>query len=384
MQPEKSVEKIRQVYDLWESQKDVVLFGLGHTLKNNYAFLTSVFNIHYIYDNNPEMDGKSYEGVRIKHFHYDDNELFRYKILICTHYDDIAAQLKLCGLQENIDFCSLEKLVTLYHWFGEEKLYLSEVHITLTTKCTLNCEYCNMFMPYYSNPRNIEFENIKKDLELLFDSVDLVGTLALLGGEPFLYPDLKKVLDFVSGFYRDRIYTLEIITNGTVTVGEELLKQLKMAGVIVRISDYTEQVEYKERLKNFTDRLSKEGIPFIQNTSMEWLDFGFPNKKIKISNESQARHMLECAPAFKGLNDGRLYFCHVVWSAVKSGLISENANDYVKLKELDERDSQYRFRILLYSLGIMENGPVSLCRHCLGCSSANTKTVPAAGQKPRR
>ena len=81
----------------------------------------------------------------------------------------------------------------------EGKVYINRVDVSVTNRCTLNCEGCNMLMPYYCNPKDRKLEDIKKDLDVFFQWVDTVEDLNLLGGEPLLYPDLGRGIAVYSG-----------------------------------------------------------------------------------------------------------------------------------------------------------------------------------------
>ncbi|MDA0081933.1 hypothetical protein [Brachyspira hyodysenteriae] len=88
--------------------------------------------------------------------------------------------------------------------------------------------------------------------------------------------------------------------------------------------------------------------------------------------------MLNCSPIFKGVNDSKLYYCHIVWSAVKSGLIKENNNDFIYLsKKLDYNEKLY---LLKFSLGMIENKYISLCSLCAGCGSDNNNIIDVGVQ----
>lgn len=175
------------------------------------------------------------------------------KIIICTEaYQQVSKHLKKLGLQENIDYIDYKRFATIYDWYIEGKVYINRVDISVTNRCTLNCEGCNMLMSYYCNPQDRKFDEIKRDLDTFFEWVDTVEDMNLLGGEPLLYPELVEVLQYIQNNYRDKIVDIYMFTNGMCNLSEELLDISHKMDVIYDVSDYTYGLPQLEpRLKNF-------------------------------------------------------------------------------------------------------------------------------------
>ena len=57
--------------------------------------------------------------------------------------------LEKLGFISGVNFCSMEQFLTEWFWKYKKKACLMEVHSTITSRCTLKCRHCNMFMPYY-------------------------------------------------------------------------------------------------------------------------------------------------------------------------------------------------------------------------------------------
>ncbi|NBJ92499.1 radical SAM protein [Parablautia muri] len=366
----------KEIYDIWKNYKTISIFGLGHVCKNSIEQVKIFSDINYILDNNSKLDGEFYKGIGVKKF-LPTEECLREKILISTHYKEIKKELLELGLLENVDFCSIEKYIIIMKWYSLSKVYVNEVHMSVTTKCTLNCHKCNMFMPEYQKPFHLNLETLISDLDTLFNKVDEVSTLALLGGEPLLYPHLMELITYLDNRYNDRIGIIELVTNGTIIPTDDMLKGFKKCKIFFRISDYSKTVPYQDRLEKLRNTLEQYHIPYYVNSSLNWLDFGFPEQPVCIPDQEIYQHMLDCAPVFKGLNDKKLYYCHIVWSADKCGIYKERETDYIDLQE----DS--RAKIVEYLLGIMKE-PVSLCKYCAGCSSDNENVIPVGIQRKRQ
>ena len=235
-----------------------------------------------------------------------------------------------------------------------------------------------MFVPYY--PREVAYplERIKKEIDLLFSYVDCVLCLTFLGGEPLLYKDLKAVVLYVAEKYGENVSSIKIVTNGTVTQDNEFIEAIKGLPVWFSISDYTQHVPYDDKLKKFEKLLDDNGIAYQTYHTKRWCDFGFPSSPIFYEEAACEKHRKACGPIFHGYNDGKIYYCHVAWSAEKIGRFTLKESDYVDLNHWKE--NQDRHIISEHCNGKIKNGYVSFCQVCGGCGYDNKKLVDAGVQ----
>ena len=254
-----------------------------------------------------------------------------------------------------------------------------EVHSTITSRCTLRCKHCNMFMPYYKEHVDYTARDILEDLGLLFRHVDYIVSYRLLGGEPLINKELVDMIQQIGEKYGDRIGNIGIITNGTLLPDDRLIEASKKYDVKYDFSDYTEEVDYKTRFDEAIAKVSEAGLRYQVNRSLRWCDFGFPVNNRMYDFDKVRNHMFSCGPLFHGLNDGKYYYCHVSWSADKAKLLKNVQDDYVDLRMLD-LDDKAKKAILEHSRGNIPKGFVKLCRICGGCGNDNTDFVKAAEQ----
>ena len=159
----------------------------------------------------------------------------------------VGEDLEKFGLQSGKDFCSMEQFLTEWFWNYKKKVCLMEVHSTVTSRCTLKCKHCNMFMPYYKEHVGYTAKDILEDLELLFRHVDYIVAYRILGGEPLINNELEDMIKQIGDRYGDRIGNIGIITNGTLLPDEKLIETSKKYNVKFDFSDYTDVVDYKKR-----------------------------------------------------------------------------------------------------------------------------------------
>lgn len=384
-----NIPYLNRLSEEWNEENQIVVWGFGTVAKRTMNKLIEDFKIAFIIDNNEEKAGKSYMSIPIMNF--DDAkktyDLAKYKIVVATTarwYHEIRRCLEGIGLKEYFHFCNMEQFITEWYWKNKGKAYISRVDTVVTTKCTLNCMHCNMFIPYYDKTQNIELANIIENVDLIFSNIDYIFYYILIGGEPFLNPYIGEIIDYIFN-YTDQIGKLAIITNGMITLKDNTLEILKKYDVELSISDYTVEVNYQKKLSEFTSALDKEKIKYSLNKSLNWCDFGFPSAPFAFKDGEEAmKHMQNCSPLFLGINDGKVYYCNVAWSAMNSKQFQSVNDEAFDLRMQQEDNLEHKERLLEYTLGKVPNGYLEFCKVCGGCGSDNQRFVKAGCQTDGR
>ena len=283
-----------------------------------------------------------------------------------------------CGFRENVDFIERKKFKGIRYYYKENKIYLYRVDLSVTNKCTLRCEKCNMLMPYFHNPQHKALEAIKQDLDLLFRWVDVVELFDILGGEPLLYPGLTELLQYIKEHYQDKIEAVHLFTNGTCILNEELLKISEEMSIIYDLSDYTRGLpQLTGRVDQFESELQKHKIKVNRDRQENWLDFGYPEiNHENWTEEQRIAHFHSCEADFRGLYNRKLYYCHLEASAVQAGLFEESEDDFVELDRLSEEN---KVELIELDQGYSTKGYPGFCLRCDGCGSK--KKIPVAEQR---
>ena len=292
--------------------------------------------------------------------------LKNYKFVISTDSKKNLYQDKLIslGLTKNIDFCDYKVYAALLPYYINNKVHIWRADIMLTEKCTLNCTFCNMYMPHFKEAKHRSLESIKSDLDLFFKTIDYVSIFHLVGGEPFMYPYVYEAIEHVGKNYRNKIGRLLITTNGTLTPKENTMQLLKKYKVLVSISDYTDEIRYNRRLENTVNLLKENKIEHFVRKDISWNDFGHPEIEKFKETEEVKKHFQKCTAPYKGLNNGKYFYCHLNTSANLAGIIPDNSNDYIYLDKLENRED-----ILKHDLGFLPLGYATFCKNCNGCNT---------------
>lgn len=110
----------------------------------------------------------------------------------------------------------MEIFMSVYFAYQREELYIPSISFLPSTKCNLNCEACLNFTPYMKEPMVRSWEIVKADVDMFFRCVDYIMLFHISGGEPFLYPHLAQLIEYIGENYRHKVHFLRTVTNGTV------------------------------------------------------------------------------------------------------------------------------------------------------------------------
>lgn len=368
----------------WDNLQGIIIFGFGRQGKKALKTLKKDFCIKAIIDNDKSKVGSTADNIPILQFNEKLSELlFKYKIIITAserYYKEIAKQLETLNLKANNDFVMYKQFIFEWYFRFKNKLYIPKTDLPITSFCSLNCEKCHIFIPYWKCKEDYEITMLKHSVDLYFKYVDYVLDMDILGGEPFLFKYLDEIIKYIGDNYREKIGYLGLITNGTITPKNSTIELIKRFDMNISISDYSKELNYKEKVDNLCTELEKMKISYLRNTDIVWFDFGLPTDDIRYSGEQAARHMSCCNTIYHVIHEGKFYCCGTAWAAQKSGLFPSSNYGYVDL-ECSENDSyEIKRKILECSLGTVPNGYLEFCQVCGGFGIDNTIRVDTARQ----
>lgn len=366
----------------WEHIQSIVLYGageVGRLCKSLFERLD--LDIPFVIDQDTKKQGNQWLGIPIISYEKAKLHLKGKKIVVmAAHaaYIKIVELLNIQGLTEFVDFCNVGHFMSEWLWFEKQMNCVFHVDMTITTKCTLNCRHCNLFIPYHKEHINFSFDEMKRNIDLFFQRIDFVTYFGLIGGETFLNPHLEKCIVYLGEHYRNQLGRITVTTNGTVMPSGSLLQTIKKYEVYVSISDYTDVLLYKEKMERLIAKAQELGIDYYRNQFIVWTDFGFPYHPVQRSEAQLEEHLRSCRPNWNGLQNGRFYYCNVSCCAELSGRFKLQPADYIDLETIDPTDKTACRKIVELS-----RGTSSFCRICGGCGADNTNYVPTGVQMSR-
>jgi organic radical activating enzyme len=247
--------------------------------------------------------------------------------------------------------------------------YLNKVHIfqsdvLVTERCNLNCSHCNMFIPHFEMPKHRELDSMINDIDSYFNIVDYVSVFHLVGGEPFLHPQIQDVIQHILSNYIHKIDKFIITTNGSIAPKPSTIELLKSSNVILSVSNYSDKLEkLKTKVEKVIDIYKTNGIKHYVRNEIEWYDFGDLRVKNNLPTDKLIKHFDSCTAPFRGLNDGKFYYCHLNTGAVLTKLFPLDKNDYVEIDKVSKED------LLKFDLGYTDLGYITFCDNCNGCNT---------------
>ncbi|MDE7000718.1 MAG: 4Fe-4S cluster-binding domain-containing protein [Lachnospiraceae bacterium] len=340
-------------------------------------------------DNDEEKQKNGVAGVEVKPFSDYLNLSERGILVIAADFRNVPAlrsQVSAAGLESAKDYYVWTDfnrrvypiLLTYYY----DKSYVELAQISLTERCTLRCRKCAHACPYTKNSSlDLSLEEAYFSADSFFDKVDIVREFVLIGGEPLLYQELPRVVEYIGERYRHKIFTFSIATNGTVIPSEALLKQCVKYGVVIKISNYSAAVPRLVPVyADLEQTLKRQGVAYeMGGPEMEWFDYGFDYvNKEDASQAEMVRHFDGCKTSCREVRKNKYHYCVMARSVSENMGFDIGNEDYLDLGQLSE--AGYKKILLEFNLGYSDKGYLDMCRHCNNAVVAKNRRFPAAEQ----
>lgn len=363
---------------------EIIVYGTGRIGRRILSHFVKEFNVPFLIDNKDA--GSSFLGIEIVSIkdgvrRAKENNT---KIVVATMYgayNEISEELEKRGLEKDKDFCIFERFAQEWNLRWQNRCVLAKIDTVITSRCTLKCKKCNIFISHIENARDIDVDLLKENFDTFFDSVDFVYEYTLLGGEPFRHKNIVDIISYLGNDYGDRIGKINLISNGTVIPDEKTLSTLKKYNVSIHISDYTNTLNYKDKLDTLDKILTKEQIEHYIIPNNVWKDIVYPD--MSYTAENPREHMRICGHSTHSVGDRKLYWCDPAYAAEKFMGYESKKDDFLDLKRNKANNSKYdaSLNIMKYFLGnVNENGYMSLCEKCAGIGDDNDRIVRAGEQ----
>lgn len=215
----------------------------------------------------------------------------------------------------------------------EEAIHLTSVTLVINQRCSLKCKYCTSYMNEYDVKERIDFplSRICEDIDVFFNTVDTVGTITVMGGEPFMHPHIGKIIKHLCS--KKNFGLISIATSGTYPITPEQLISLKDKRVNISFSNYTETIKEKqsEMYYNNIELVKNSGVCYTVGLfSPEWI---VPSKLYKVNRteEEMIAQRKKCIQ-WHQIKNGKIHPCDFA-TALYSLKIADYSTDYVDLTE---------------------------------------------------
>lgn len=292
---------------------------------------------------------------------------YLYEGTLCPFDCETGIESKVCqgSMCCRAMFCERLENIVGYHCKSENPLSVYHVTLTINQRCSLGCKCCTSYMNEYpiKERKNIPYERIEKDIDCFFDSIDSCGSVTVMGGEPFLHPDIAKIIKKLTT--KKNVGLICIATSGTCKIKDEQLEGLADDPRInVSFSNYEQSINevQKNLMYQSIEKIKKANIPYTVGVTMpEWIvpstlyDKNMPVEKL-IEKKKRCTHPPRCMM----IKDGKLHPCDFA-AAVYHLNIADYKEDYVVLDDY-EIGEELKERIRDF----MEQPYYRVCGHCEG------------------
>ena len=372
------------VYMNIKDKKSFYLFGAGNDGKMACDILTSKFpsiKINGFIDNDISKHGTIYMNLPVYSLDHikKNNDVGIIVSFASEVIRPIDEQLKNVGYVKNLDFFHYEEFLSVLFAYEYNKLFISSISFLPTTRCNLRCKSCLNFTPYLKNFENKDLNVIKKDVDLFFEKVSYVGVFFITGGEPMLYKNISDVIRYIDKHYIDKIYSFEIVTNGTVELSEDILKAVADCNIKVTVDDYTNALpQYIDKFNNVVDNLVKYAGREKVKTRIydEWIDL-YPHEQKEYTEYELVEKYNCCHVPWQEYNNGKLYTCNYASFAAKADITSIDESEIYDISKVKNENIK---EVMEFRLGFSEKGYAEFCKKCAGYIEINPYKVKPAIQ----
>ena len=262
-----------------------------------------------------------------------------------------------------------------------EKIYLKRSAIAVTQRCTLKCKLCNAYIPYYTKPIDMPFDQVSKALDRYFSIVDTVGIFGVLGGEPLMHRDISKILKKINSYSGHITERIDLVTNGTLDMNDDtfafFVENAPKAKVI--ISHYGKHSLKADALAAKLDvhganyRIAKYyGDDLLYGG---WIDYRDHSKKhfTQEAIEQQSQNCIVRKEQYYLISEGEMHTCTRAHWRIRQGIIPRNPVEYLTL--LDDAVSVEQQRLTLAKMD--RQSSTTSCAYCAGANSESERYAPA-------
>lgn len=259
----------------------------------------------------------------------------------------------------------------------KRKFLVNRLRVMVTSRCSLRCKECSVFVPYVQHPQDDSWEQIISDIKTFLDAVSALQEVELWGGEPLLHPNLPEIITALAN--EPRIHQISVITNGTILPDEKLIKSLKTdPRIIFRISCYG---ALSSKLKEAEGLMQENHIRCEIINYKTW----YKNSEIKVLNETdeELRKKFNCCMEGNGIAvwRGKLCFCATLPFLLEAGAFPESDENYYDIRRTDLERTQMIAGIYQYAERANTDRYIDACRYCTGKTSTNfSQVMPVAEQ----
>ena len=217
--------------------------------------------------------------------------------------------------------------------------FVRSIDLQVTERCTMKCQDCSNLMQYYEKPVNVTYSKLCQDIENILTRIDKLFEIRLIGGEPFVHPEIYSLLEMYTN--TNKIDYVTLFTNSTIKLDRERLDngKINLKKISFSITNYggknARNIEFNQ---NMLDNL---GVKYRIHEPEWWTDSG---RILETSHtEETAQKLFEkcCGKNLFTVYDGKLYRCPFASNADSLKAIPYNTQNFVSVESTAESIEEY-------------------------------------------
>ena len=316
-------------------------------------------------------------------------------LISAVFYDSIRDSLEEMGYQDyydcsalfmEIDFSDYDFWASKEYSIRNIEQYLSaileqrtsggkfdQIFLNITTRCTLRCKECSLFIPYVDKPCDYPSREIMDDLHKTLDALGHVRIVNFYGGEPLLHPDLAQMIRKLKN--EKRIDRISIITNATIVPSDEVLSAIAdEERFLFRISDYGST---SCRLREICVALQGKDIRYEIANYTYW-DHASTIRKTNDTEEQLVKKFKLCTACNNMfMINRRGYLCSTGSAVCNMCGFPESPSNYIDMSD----DNNFSERMKKFVARPYNGQYMDACRYCSGTHGVNFEDkIPVAEQ----
>ncbi len=336
---------------MFDITKEYAVFGSGKGARLFCRYVKEKYNINIEkYIGFDELDIDGYCRVSDLDTHFADKNIYifiyvydiekavyelgkkGYNNWICA--DDVLQEFADRNFNKNIEIKDFGIWADCFRRIQNFKLYknpnimeISRIDFMITERCSLKCQDCLNLMQYYKKPCDFKSGDLYKTIDMLDSVFDYIYDFSILGGEPFMNPDIYEIIGYASK--KKHIGYVGIYTNATIPLDKDKLGSLNKDKVYFYISDYGIQKQISE---DYGKILNESGIhhTIMDFKNDKWIAAGkivYHDYTEEVLEKLYKNCMGKICPTI--LNN-RFYQCEFIANADNLGAIKKDKENYVE------------------------------------------------------
>lgn len=232
---------------------------------------------------------------------------------------------------------------------GWGSLILPQAEIHVVDYCNLNCRGCTHFSPIFEKVLPDTAGRLK-DIEILKSKFSHIVKFFLLGGEPFLNPDINTYITETRRLLPDTM--IQIVTNGLLIpkLDAGILKTLHDNDIVVSISEYLP-----------THKIINQIIRKLEENSIRYIIRSFDSKMVfnkPLSLAADSKYEKKCiSNGCVNIWNGKIARCPTLMYIERFNKVFGTRLPDIGIYDLNELDGERILEII--------SETVPLCGHCV-------------------